>query len=76
MRRAMRRGAATLRFGAQGCAWCCVLHAGGRGTINWSDARSVEKYTKLGSSAIRAGLERLHKRGRGEEEGQAPGIPE
>jgi len=28
---------------------------------------SVEKYAKLGSSAIRAGLERLHKRGRGEE---------
>ncbi len=25
------------------------------------DARSVEKYAKLGSNAIRAGLERLHK---------------
>ncbi len=24
------------------------------------DARSVEKYAKLGSAAIRAGLERLH----------------
>ena len=31
------------------------------------DARSVEKYAKLDSSAIRAGLERLHRRGRGEE---------
>ncbi len=31
------------------------------------DARPVEKYAKLGSSAIRAGLERLQKRGRGEE---------
>ncbi len=31
------------------------------------DARSVEKYAKLGSAAIRAGLERLHKRRRGEE---------
>ena len=33
--------------------------------IGHRDARSVEKYAKLGSSAIRAGLERLHKRGRG-----------
>jgi site-specific recombinase XerD len=31
------------------------------------DARSIEKYAKLGSAAIRAGLERLYKRGRGEE---------
>ncbi len=31
------------------------------------DTRSVEKYAKLDSSAIRAGLERLRKRGRGEE---------
>jgi hypothetical protein len=31
------------------------------------DARSVEKCAKLGSAAIRAGLERLHRRGRGEE---------
>lgn len=30
------------------------------------DSRSVE-YAKLGSAAIRAGLERLQKRGRGEE---------
>lgn len=29
------------------------------------DPRSVEKYAKLNSSAIRAGLERLRKRGRG-----------
>ena len=29
------------------------------------DARSVEKYAKLGIAAIRAGLERLYKRGRG-----------
>ncbi len=28
---------------------------------------SVEKYAKLGSAAIRAALERLHKQGRGEE---------
>ncbi len=31
------------------------------------DTRSVEKYAKLDSSAIRAGLERLRKRGQGEE---------
>ncbi len=31
------------------------------------NARSVEKYAKLGSAEIRAGLERLHKRRRGEE---------
>ena len=31
------------------------------------DVRSVEKYAKLDSSAIRAALERLHRRGRGEE---------
>ncbi len=30
------------------------------------DARSVEKYAKLDGSAIRAGLERLRKRGREE----------
>jgi hypothetical protein len=29
------------------------------------DPRSVEKHAKLDASAIRAGLERLHKRGRG-----------
>ena len=29
------------------------------------DPRSVEKYAKVGSSAIRAGLERLRKRGLG-----------
>jgi len=31
------------------------------------DPRSVEKYAKLDASAIRAGLERLRKPGRGEE---------
>ena len=31
------------------------------------DARSVQKYAKLDSGAIRAGLERLRRRGRGEE---------
>jgi hypothetical protein len=36
-----------------------------RARVTERDARSVEKYAKLGSSAIRAGLERLHKRGRG-----------
>jgi hypothetical protein len=38
------------------------------------DARSVEKYAKLGSSAIRPGLERLHKRGRGEDSEAGPGC--
>ncbi len=35
--------------------------------MSYRDPRSVQKYAKLGSAAIRAGLEWLHKRGRAED---------